>query len=198
MKKKLAAISAIGILACAGSVLASPVTFDVDGPTDSYVNIVDIVALGPTTITATLADLDGLVDFTLADNESKTFDFFTFHVFGTGVGSFNLSANLNFDAPVIDVGGDGSGLWVTFAGMYSGGAFFWDQPEHSFTLADGNTISVVMQDGFAFGQGSDATVTATVTNLGGAPVPEPATMLLFGAGLAGLAGVSRKMTFKKK
>lgn len=47
--------------------------------------------------------------------------------------------------------------------------------------------------------GADELWTASAANLDGtmAPVPEPSTMLLFGAGLAGLVGYSRKRSNKK-
>ena len=114
MKKLLAIIFAFGMLAWAGSAMATPVTFDVDGPTDSFANIT-YFATGGASISAALAtNLDDNY-FTLGNNESQTIDFFTLSVNGNAntLGTFGIEANLNFDTPDLDVAGTGFGAWAT-------------------------------------------------------------------------------------
>jgi hypothetical protein len=105
---------------------------------------------------------------------------------GTTSGSVNFFANIN-----------GVELAVNWADMLKpgGGAFAGSQ---SLSLADFNFNSNDIWD---------MTLTAVVSHQGPgyttfdasvAPVPEPATVLLFGVGLVGLVGYSRRKDVKKR
>ncbi|MEA3468049.1 MAG: PEP-CTERM sorting domain-containing protein [Thermodesulfobacteriota bacterium] len=195
MKRILATTIAVSVLAWAGGVSATPVTFDVDGAPDSYVHITDSDTWGNTSISATLADLDSVANFTLDDGESEVFEFFTLSVTGNGVGSFAVESNLNFDDPDICAFSYGNGNWMTYSGWgatFSAGQLAWDNVVQTFNLTDGNTVQIALEDGCALGAGSSTTIHATVTHLGPSPVPEPSTLLIVGSGLIGLVGYNRK------
>ncbi len=197
MKKISVSLCTLAMVAWfAGTVGATPVDFDVATSSSSRVVVSNISPIGWTSLQAGLATGLGNNVFTLADGQTQTIDFFYLRATGTGGGTADITATLAFDSPMISATGQGDATWGTIGGVISGGALNWDDSTlpDIITLADGNRVSIDFEEGVEIGFGSIATVHAYITNLGNAtaPVPEPGTIFLLGAGLAGLGIYSRR------
>lgn len=71
-----------------------------------------------------------------------------------------------------------------FTGKSDGGSFFF-----GITLAENETLESIQ---WLVSSANDGYGLDDFSTVAAAPVPEPATMLLFGTGLAGLAGIARR------
>lgn len=96
----------------------------------------------------------------------------------------DLSTNGGFFDPVAEI------AFGTFSETYDISSFTDDEANVVFRLVEGSS------DNWLTGTLSAAGID-NVEVSGVAPVPEPATMVLMGFGLVGLASISRKQLFKK-
>jgi hypothetical protein len=191
MKKILIILTFLGIFAFSGLAFAIPINFNVD-VASSVVTLSNVSTYGSTTISAVLATDLGDNIFSLADGQSRTFDFFNITTGGFGLGTASIQATLAFiQPPGIIAAGAGSGRWFSIPILFSGGYLNWGTQPGTFYTANGDFFDVTFENVSVLGSGNSTTVHATVT-AHATPVPEPATVLLLGSGLVAVWGVRRK------
>lgn len=111
----------------------------------------------------------------------------------------NFTLNLTFTAPAGIDGGQGAVYTATVSGTIStpnvgGVQIVFDNPVQTFTFENGTasgTFSIELPKLFVQ-SGDTANLTAGLTGNQTSAVPEPATMILLGTGLAGVAARIRK------
>lgn len=136
--------------------------------------------------------VDDTTAFDVVENTTYDLNFFTISMFGFGGGQFNVEATLNFQTPALSALGLADGLGGTFFGVVSAGYLSWTSQPGAFDV-DGTEVNIWFDDLKGLTLGNSATVQAHI-QVGEmpAPVPEPSTLVLFGAGIIGLAGLGRR------
>ena len=112
-----------------------------------------------------------------------------FEAFTINTGGLTLNSGQQyvafFSASNLFDGSIGTSSWsINSSNVYSGGDFVY--------MNNGNNFSQLTSSNWRIGSGWDLAFKMTFNEGQQNPIPEPATMILFGVGLMGLAGVSRR------
>jgi len=191
-----AAIGALALMAASGTALADPITYagtfsiaDVSKPNNNLLTVTST----PGGFSVPLSLNQEVTDVTLANYNTTDPN----HSFAS-IATDQIEGTFTFTKPVSNVysvNGDVTETTVDFFGhLSSQGTLTWTSNDLNVAFSDGSVLDIGLGPSF-FGNGngtSDAgTVSANFT-LVKEPVPEPASMTLFGAGLLGLGTIAMR------
>jgi hypothetical protein len=121
----------------------------------------------------------------------QTVDFTQGRCTGSQFGFNVCQENTTFSGPTLNSGT----YWLNLqnASIPSGDPAYWDENEGPSSASE-NTIGTIPSESFTVLGSSSTTTTSTSTTTTGT-VPEPSSVMLFGSGILGLAGMLRRKLF---